>query len=86
MLMVYISLFVYNIERDIYINIFIDVDWCVLQDKVSYRDDMFGFDEEDNYDVYLERMKVEGKDRQSGDEDDDSDSLGKWLIVMVQVS
>lgn len=47
---------------------------------------MFGFDEEDNYDVYLERMKVEGKDRQSGDEDDDSDSLGKWLIVMVQVS
>lgn len=43
-------------------------------DKAPYRDDMSGSDEEDNHDAYLERMKAEGKDRQSGDEDDDSDS------------
>lgn len=44
---------------------------------------MSGSDEEDNHDAYLERMKAEGKDRQSGDEDDDSDSSGKWSIVMA---
>lgn len=43
-------------------------------DKAPYRDDMSGSDDEDNHDAYLERMKAEGKDRQSGDEDDDSDS------------
>lgn len=43
-------------------------------DKAPYRDDMSGSDDEDDHDAYLERMKAEGKDRQSGDEDDDSDS------------
>ena len=47
-----------------------------MQDKAPYRDDMSGSDDEDDHDAYLERMKAEGKDRQSGDEDDDSDSSG----------
>lgn len=51
--------------------------WYALQDKAPYRDDMSGSDDEDNHDAYLERMKAEGKDRQSGDKDDDSDSSGK---------
>ena len=50
---------------------------CWLQDKAPYRDDMSGSDDEDDHDAYLERMKAEGKDRQSGDEDDDSDSSGR---------
>ena len=39
---------------------------------------MSGSDDEDDHDAYLERMKAEGKDRQSGDEDDDSDSSGRY--------
>ena len=43
--------------------------------KQKYDEDILASDNEDtNTDHYLERMKQEGKDRFSGDEDDDSDS------------
>ncbi|KAK3083995.1 hypothetical protein FSP39_006426 [Pinctada imbricata] len=43
--------------------------------KSNYTDDIVDSDDEqDTHDAYLERMKAEGKDRFSGDEDDDSDS------------
>ncbi|CAG2225006.1 SSRP1 [Mytilus edulis] len=43
--------------------------------KQKYDEDILASDnEETNTDHYLERMKQEGKDRFSGDEDDDSDS------------
>ena len=39
---------------------------------------MLGSDDEDGtHDAYLERMKAEGKDRDSDDMDDDSDSSGE---------
>ena len=45
--------------------------------KQKYDEDILASDNEDtNTDHYLERMKQEGKDRFSGDEDDDSDSSG----------
>lgn len=45
-----------------------------LDNKSRDYDEMLSSEGEDNHDAYLERMKAEGKDRESGDEDDDSDS------------
>ena len=43
---------------------------------------MMNSDEDDNaHDAYLERMKAEGKDRDSDAMDDDSDSSGKSLYI-----
>ena len=42
--------------------------------KTSYDDAMDNSEDEDTHDAYMERMKLEGKDRFEGDEDDDSDS------------
>ncbi|KAJ8317329.1 hypothetical protein KUTeg_005233 [Tegillarca granosa] len=51
--------------------------YAVADNKSRDYDEMLSSEGEDNHDAYLERMKAEGKDRESGDEDDDSDSSGK---------
>ncbi len=54
-----------------------DYDWdgLCLKDG-GYKDDIMDSEDEDHHDAYLERMKHEGKDRQEGDLDDDTDSSG----------
>lgn len=45
-----------------------------LKGATTNYEDMMDSDNEDTHDAYLERMKAEGKDRDSDDMDDDSDS------------
>ena len=72
-----------SICPSIYCKLFINLlnnSFIFFVQKQKYDEDILASDEEDtNTDHYLERMKQEGKDRFSGDEDDDSDSSG-WII------
>ena len=47
--------------------------YCFQGTTTNY-EEMMDSDNEDTHDAYLERMKAEGKNRDSDDMDDDSDS------------